>query len=170
MKDTNYDFFIRNMPKVLPSDASKPQEFNPFRIKKSILKETSINRDTDHPEEIADEIVKNVCRILLDLKINKGYDLVTARYIREVVCSILQQYNRKWRSEYTTMGIPYADFKRDFGHLFDDIEKWEDVDGIYSKIIGTINSAEVINLIFRIVRDYIGVRNDIKDFESNDKK
>lgn len=168
----NKDFIWRNMPKVIGSQDGVAHTFDPDRIKHSILKETTIKKDCPKNWElVADKITAEVCEVIMDLYINKKYTEVTARYVRELVCGALQNINRKWRSQYTTMGIPWADFKNGYGYLFDEIENWEDVTPhqIYDLIIPKMNSIEIIELICKMARDYIGVRNDIKDFEAEEK-
>ena len=168
----NKEFIWRNMPKIIGSQDGIAFKFVPDRIKVSILIETSIKIDCpERWEEVSDEITAEVCELIMELKINKEYREITARYVRELACGALQRRNRKWRSQYTTMGIPWADFEKSYGHLFDAIQKWEDVNPqqIYELIIPKMNSIEIIELIFKMARDYIGVRNDIRDFESEEQ-
>lgn len=171
----NLNFFKRNMPQVLPTDGTEAQDFDPNRIKSSIFKETSIVEDCTlwgvDPDGVADEIVADVCSEIMELHIKKGYDVITARYTRERTCVALHNYYQKWRSQYTTMGIPWAEFKKAYGHIFDAIGSIEEITPqvITEKILPHMNSLEIINLILRMGKDYIGVRNDIKGFEKEDE-
>ena len=149
----NQEFIKRQLPMVVGSDG-KTLKFEEKRIEMSILRETSA------PEDVAHYVTMEVKKMLLVSK----QKVVTAPYIREKVCCTLFNLNPKWRDEYTRLGIPYADFKSAYGHLFDDIENWEKLtpQDIYDHIVPKMNSVEIIELIFRIAKDYIGVRNNIE--------
>lgn len=159
----NLDFFNRNLPMVVGSDG-KTREFDPNRIKVSILKETSI-KNLPNAEEVVDVITGQVCISLTQLVRNKNNKEVTAPMVREITCGHLYSLNPLYRDEYTRLGIPFDDFKRSYGHLFDEIEKWETLTpkDVYNLIIPRMNSTEIIELVFRIAKDYIGVRNNIHD-------
>lgn len=159
----NLDFFDRNLPMVVGSDG-KMREFDPSRIKISILKETSI-KNLPNADDVADEVTGQVCVSLTQLMRNKNKKEVTAPMVREIVCGHLYAIKRLYRDEYTRLGIPYADFREAYGHLFDEVKDWETLthQDVCDFIIPKMNSTEIIELVFRIAKDYIGVRNNIQD-------
>lgn len=156
----NQKFIERNLPMVVGSDG-KTRIFDEKRITDSILRETTA------PIEVATYVTTEIKKMLLVAR----KKVVTAPYIREKVCDVLFNINEKWRSEYTRLGIPYADFKKSYGHIFDEIEDWKNLtpQDIYNHIVPKMNSVEIIELIFRIAKDYVGVRNNIESHRDEEE-
>lgn len=149
-------FFKRNLPKVTGSDG-KLRDFDGSRIKKSILKETSADRD------VAEYVETEMKRVLL----HSDHERITAPYIREIACSILYDVNPQYRDEYTRLGMPYADFEDAYGEIFKDLSDWKNLtpQDVYEAIIPKLNSMELIEMVYRLARDYIGVRNNIERYK-----
>ena len=150
-----YDFLNRNLPRVIRSNGTV-EDFDPRCIKNSIMKETSI------PEHDAHVITEEIMRKLLSLE----QKTITAPFIREQVCIVLHDHNPKWRFEYTRLGIPYNDFKEQWSDSFEGINDQHDLDnGAMEKILSSMDKKKLVEMVRRMARDYIGVRNNIKTHE-----
>lgn len=152
------EFFVKNLPLVERTDGTI-EPFNPNRIRDSIIKETGIS------EEFANKITLDVIKKLISL----DYELVTAPFIRETVCALLPLI---LRYKYTRLGIPYFDFKMDYKQFFDQFKDCADLtdENIMTKIIAEMKPKKLINLIKRIAKDYIGVRNKIQGTDVEERK
>ncbi|MHA1793258.1 MAG: ATP cone domain-containing protein [Promethearchaeota archaeon] len=147
------DFVLRNLPGVIRSDGTT-ERFDPDRIINSLLKETTI------PEEEAKRVTEEIVIKFL----NSEHELITAPFIREQVCSILFRKNPTWRFEYTRLGIPFYNFKIISGGFFDRFKKSSELtDDVMEKIISTLDKKVLAELIRRMAKDYIGVRNKIRE-------
>ncbi|MBN2150248.1 MAG: hypothetical protein JW839_02260 [Candidatus Lokiarchaeota archaeon] len=146
------DFVSRNLPNVVRSDG-KTERFDPNRIISSLLRETSIG------EVEAKEVTEEITVKLL----SSGHDMVTAPFIREQLCSIMYRKNPVWRFEYTRLGLPFRDFEKLLTGFFDKFKVESDLDekGIQD-VITTLDKRQLAELVRRMAKDYIGVRNSIK--------
>jgi transcriptional regulator NrdR family protein len=155
------DFFKRNLPKVIGSDG-EIRNFDESRIRQSILNETSANT------EIAKYVATEMKRMLL----HSDHKTITAPYIREIACSILYDVDPQYRDEYTRLGMPYADFKDAYKDIFEDLSDWKKLtpQDVYELIIPKLNSMELIEMVYRLARDYIGVRNSIERHKQDEEK
>lgn len=150
-----YDFLSRNLPRVIRSDGTV-EDFNAGRIRDSILRETTI---TMHE---ANAVTEEIMRKLL----SSEQKIITAPFIREQTCSVLHERNPKWRFEYTRLGIPFHDFKKHWSDFFDQISDDDDLDnGIIDTILEKMDKKKLVELIRRMAKDYVGVRNNIKNYE-----
>lgn len=156
LSDGHKEFVDRNMPKVMGSDGSV-REFDPSRIKRSIIKETDVS-ETD-----ADLVTGEVMGSLLTSEMS----IVTAPMIREIVCSALYRRNPKWRFQYTRLGIPFYDFQKSYGKLFANFQDWRDLTPriIMDEVIPNMLPHEICDLIMKIGRDFLGVKNNIGEIE-----
>lgn len=153
----NIAFFNRNRPQVVRSDGTT-ERFNPSRITQSILRETDISKKD------ARKVTETVSRILL----TSDMRLVTAPFIREQVCGVLYDIDPKLRFQYTRLGMPYNDFKNRYGDLFDQFATVSDMGkkDITEKVIAEMQPDKIIEFIWRVGKEYIGVRNDIDELET----
>jgi transcriptional regulator NrdR family protein len=148
-------FMARNLPSVVRSDGTV-EEFDPQRILDSVREETSIT------EEAAREVTSDIMLKLL----NAGHEVVTAPFIREQVCSLLYSREPKWRFQYTRLGMPYHDFRESYGDFFDQFEDWDDLnESFVAKVIAELDPLRLVEMVRRMAKDYIGVRNDLDDYE-----
>lgn len=149
-QDGSIDFITRNCPLVLRSDGNR-EHFNVNRIATSLLRETSVPKDEIYP------IIASVTKVLLQARVAT----VTAPFIREQVCNILYRRNPKWRFEYTRLGMPYFDFEKKYGDLFEgvDLENGDELDRLFS----TMDRGELIDIAKGIVHDFAGVRKRIRE-------
>lgn len=149
--DKWYDFVTRNLPKVVRSDGTK-ERFEPDRIISSLLQETSI------PEDIAKQVAEEITIVLL----NSEQEMVTAPFIREQLCSILYKKNPRWRFEYTRLGLPFHDFQALSTGFFDRFKTEKELDErAIDDVLTTLTKAQLADLVRRMAKDYIGVRNSI---------
>lgn len=147
------NFIIRNLPSVARSDGKK-EKFEPNRITLSLLNETTISEDD--AVEVTEEIVIQF--------LNSEHELITAPFIREQVCSILFKRNPRWRFEYTRLGLPFHDFEELCSGFFDTFKNREDLnEKAVEDVIITLDKKILSELVSRIAKDYIGVRNKIND-------
>lgn len=153
LTDEHFYFLDRNMPKVVKSDGTL-HVFDGERIKHSMLNEIK-----DLPEDIAHYVTLEVSRALL------GHEIVTAPNIREIACGVLHRIKPIWRFQYTRLGIPYYNFKKDFGKLFDGFDSWEELDDDYvmNVVIPKMKPNEIVKLIKLLGKDYLGVTKKIED-------
>lgn len=104
-KTRNHDlespFLRRLLPKVFRSEGDIV-EFEPFKIKQSIMNETGMDKDS------ADEITEIVVRRI----ISSGIKFLSGPHIREIVCSVLsEQHFEEERKLYTRIGMPLMDYE-----------------------------------------------------------
>jgi len=145
----------RNLPSVVRSDGTV-EEFDADRIIGSLLRETSITREA--AGEIASEMVVRL--------LSSGHKVVTAPFIREQLCSLLYGASPKWRFQYTRLGTPYHDFKRRYGEFFDRFEDCEDLGRDFrDRVIAALPPKDLVEIVRRTAKDYIGVRNKIAEYE-----
>jgi len=162
LSDEQADFLDRQMPRVVTSDGKvKPFEGN--RIKNSMLDEIK-----DFPENIAEAVTVEVSKSLL------GHEIVTAPMIRELVCGVLYRLNPKWRFQYTRLGIPFFNFKNQYGPVFDNLSiDWRAMtrEDVLNNVIPMINPYDLCELVMMIGKDYLGVKDSIdsSDGESEDE-
>jgi transcriptional regulator NrdR family protein len=150
------DFIIRNLPSVARSDG-KTENFEPNRIIKSLLEETTI------PEDDAREVTEEIVIQFL----NSEHELVTAPFIREQICSILFKRNPRWRFEYTRLGLPFRDFENLCSGFFDSFKNGEELnEKAVEQVITTLDRKMLAELVRRMAKDYIGVRNKIHDSDN----
>lgn len=146
------EFMLRNMPSILRS-SGEVEKFDPHRIMDSLLKETSIT------EEKAREVTWEVMIKML----TSDQKVLTAPFIREQVCTILFQKNPKWRFEYTRLGMAFHDFEKICNGYFNKYRSVSQIEGSIDKIILTLDNATLGEIVSRMAKDYIGVRNRIHD-------
>ena len=96
---------MNNMEKLLPlvlkSDGK--YRFTPDKISKSLLTETTIDKDNAY------KIALDVTKAIIQWKIKT----ITAPLIREVTCTQLLKHGfEKERLQYTRIGLPYYDINK----------------------------------------------------------
>jgi hypothetical protein len=156
LSDEQANFLDRHLPRVVGSDG-ETRPFDGTRIKNSMLKEIA-----DLPENVAEDVTAKVTTLLL------GYKMVTAPMIRELACGVLHRINPKWRFKYTRLGIPYWNFQKKYGTVFDELNiDWRELtkDDILNKVIPMINPYDLCSLIKMIGKDYLGVKKNIESPE-----
>ncbi|MHA1680964.1 MAG: hypothetical protein ACTSUE_08140 [Promethearchaeota archaeon] len=150
------DFVLRNLPSVIRSDGTT-ERFEPDRIISSLLEETTI------PEEEASEVTGEIVIKFL----NSEHPLVTAPFIREQVCSILFKKNPRWRFEYTRLGMPFHDFEKMCTGLFDQFKRSDELsEKTVERVISSLDKKTLAELVRRMAKDYIGVRNKIHESDA----
>lgn len=151
-KDMKLGFFERHLPVVERSDGTA-ERFVPSRIVNSLISETSICA-----EDAAKVTEKTVIRLL-----NTPQKTVTAPFIREQVCDILYRMNPMWRFEYTRLGMPFKDFDILCGSFLKEFKDINDIDErVVENIMSDIDNAKLVQILKRMFRDYVGVRNNIE--------
>ena len=163
LDEENERFAREHLPSVLRNDGSI-HPFDGDKIKDSILKETSAS------ERIADIVTERVVTEILTSRYTSR-DIVTAGHIREVSCCVLQDIRKKLRSQYTRLGMSFYDFERNFGGIFDEFDDLDDLteQNIMEKVIAVMNPSSIVKFFTIVGRDYKGIRNDIRAFESEER-
>lgn len=146
------EFVIRNLPSVFRSNG-KVEKFDPERIMASLLSETSITEEK--AKEVTGEFVIKM--------LNSEHPEVTAPFIREQICSILFQKNPTWRFEYTRLGMPFRDFEAICKGYFDQYRSSSEIDGSIDRIVAAMDKETLEEIVRRMAKDYVGVRNNIRD-------
>lgn len=152
------DFMLRNLPSVVRSDGTT-ERFEPNRIITSLLEETTI------PAEEANKVAEEIVIDFLDSE----HKMVTAPFVREQVCSILFRRNPRWRFEYTRLGVPFHDFQKICTGFFDKFKSTDDLnEKSMEKMLLSLDKRMLAELVQRMAKDYIGVRNKINESEERD--
>lgn len=151
-ESAEYEFITRNLPSVFRSNG-KIEKFDPERIIASLMSETSITEEK--AKEVAGEFVIKM--------LSSEHRVVTAPFIREQICSILFQKNPKWRYEYTRLGMPFRDFEEICKGYFDQYCSSSEIDGSIDHIVSSLDKKTLGEIVRRMAKDYVGVRNNIRD-------
>ncbi|TFG27536.1 MAG: anaerobic ribonucleoside-triphosphate reductase [Promethearchaeota archaeon] len=89
------------LPRVFRTEGDMA-EFDPFKIEKSIIQETGLNK------EAANRLTEIVVRRI----ISSGIQFLSGPHIREIVCSVLsEQHYEDQRKLYTRIGMPLMDYE-----------------------------------------------------------
>ncbi|MHA1273730.1 MAG: anaerobic ribonucleoside-triphosphate reductase [Promethearchaeota archaeon] len=94
--------YLKNLlPKVFRTEGDVV-EFDPLKIKISIIKETGL--DEDNADKITEIVVRRI--------ISSGIQFLSGPHIREIVCSVLsEQHFEEERKLYTRIGMPLMDYE-----------------------------------------------------------
>lgn len=94
--------FLKNLlPRVFRTEGDVV-EFDPLKIKQSIVKETGL--DCESANKITDLVVRRI--------ISSGIKFLSGPHIREIVCSVLSEHHYEdERKIYTRIGMPLMDYE-----------------------------------------------------------
>ena len=101
-ENNNKSKYLRNLlPRVFRTEGDVVK-FDPFKIEKSIIKETGLDKKT----------ANGLTEIVVRRIISSGIQFLSGPHIREIVCSVLsEQHHEDQRKLYTRIGMPLMDYE-----------------------------------------------------------